>query len=91
MAAKDSAAKRPPLVDPAHVMTVWTTELSSIDVQGPITVLTFAVLMRDGPAGPERRVCSRIALPTSQISQIATRIEDLKSQAAALSHPEGNA
>ena len=84
-------SKQPRLEDPRCAPTVWASELASIEVQGPVTILTFAELRREGLSDAHRQICARVAIPTVHLSQIASRIEGLKSQAAALASPTGNA
>ncbi len=91
MASSKPDPKKIPLVDPSNMLTIWASELFSIEVQGPVTVLTFAELLREGQPDAMRRVCSKIAIPSVQLGRISGRIEDLKHQASALSHPTGTA
>jgi hypothetical protein len=82
---------RPPLTDPAGVMAVWASELTSIEIQGDITLLTFAQEQAAERNESSRRVCARIAISTKQLVDMARRIDGLQMQARAMATPTGTA
>jgi hypothetical protein len=63
MVEPKSEAKKPPLQDFGHAPMAWASELASIEVQGPVTILTFAEMRREGLSDAYRQICARVANP----------------------------
>ncbi len=91
MAQLEAAETHTPLSDPNHLPTIWATELASIEVRGPVALLTFCEVLRLGATDEERRICARVAIEAGQLQGISRRIEKLLLQAASINDPVGTA
>lgn len=85
-----TAKPRVPVTDPACVPTIWANHLASIEIQGPVAVLTFTQSFGRGD-DEQRRVCARVAVETALLPGMARRITGLKAQIEALKRPAGSA
>jgi hypothetical protein len=70
---------------------IWVTECTSIEIHGPIAIITFSEMRPDNAGSGERHERVRLAFSTAVLGDIALRVGKLKIAAQAMNEPKGSA
>jgi hypothetical protein len=70
---------------------IWVTECTSIEIHGPMAIVTFSEMRADNAGGGDRHERVRLAFSTAVLGDIALRVGKLKLAAQAMNEPKGSA
>ena len=88
------ATERKPTQKPIpnkELAAIRVTECTSIEVHGPIAIVTFSEMRPDKGGGGERHERVRLAFSTNVLEDIALRVGKLQLVARTMNEPKGSA